>query len=210
MIPLSALTAVLALLLLWSEGRGSRRGTCIIKPLASVGFVGCALAAGAWSSAYGRWVLMALVLCWLGDLFLLSRQIPPFRAGLFSFLAAHLCYAAAFLLMGPNWPSVAPAVILVGGVGWVVWQWLSPHVHPPMKSPVMAYILVISLMVVLGVGVFGRRGQAVFLAAPLAFYLSDLAVARDRFIEPGFANRLWGLPLYYTAQILFAWSVVVA
>jgi hypothetical protein len=41
---------------------------------------------------------------------------------------------------------------------------------------------------------------------PLAFYLSDLAVARDRFVARAFVNRLWGLPLYYAAQILFAVS----
>lgn len=41
------------------------------------------------------------------------------------------------------------------------------------------------------------------------FWCSDLAVARDRFIAPGFVNRLWGLPLYYAAQVAFAWSVAV-
>ena len=29
-------------------------------------------------------------------------------------------------------------------------------------------------------------------------------MARDRFVAPGFDNRLWGLPLYYGAQIWFA------
>ena len=38
----------------------------------------------------------------------------------------------------------------------------------------------------------------------LAFYFSDISVARDRFVGAGFGNRLWGLPLYYFAQILFA------
>lgn len=46
----------------------------------------------------------------------------------------------------------------------------------------------------------------VLLVAPLAFFVSDLAVARDRFVEPGFVNRFVGLPLYYGAQIVFAAS----
>jgi hypothetical protein len=50
-------------------------------------------------------------------------------------------------------------------------------------------------------------GNGVILAAAVAFYLSDLAVARDRFVAPGFRNRLWGLPLYYGAQLLFVWTV---
>jgi hypothetical protein len=36
------------------------------------------------------------------------------------------------------------------------------------------------------------------------FYVSDLAVARDRFIAPGFANAAWGLPLYYGGQLVLA------
>ena len=38
------------------------------------------------------------------------------------------------------------------------------------------------------------------------FYLSDIMVARDRFVAPGFANRLVGLPLYFGGQLLLAWS----
>ena len=40
----------------------------------------------------------------------------------------------------------------------------------------------------------------------LAFYLSDLGVARQRFVSPGLINRFVGLPLYYGAQLLFAFS----
>jgi len=39
------------------------------------------------------------------------------------------------------------------------------------------------------------------------FFLSDLLVARDRFVAPGFGNRLLGLPLYYAAQLLLASAV---
>jgi hypothetical protein len=37
--------------------------------------------------------------------------------------------------------------------------------------------------------------------------LSDLSVARDRFVAPGFVNRAWGLPTYFAAQLLLAASV---
>jgi len=33
--------------------------------------------------------------------------------------------------------------------------------------------------------------------------VSDLSVARDRFVSRSFSNRAWGLPLYYAAQIVF-------
>ncbi len=45
------------------------------------------------------------------------------------------------------------------------------------------------------------------LAGAVSFYVSDLSVARDRFLAPGFSNRIWGLPLYYGGQPLLAWSV---
>ena len=76
-----------------------------------------------------------------------------------------------------------------------------------MKTPVSTYLAVISLMVALGAGAFGADRMPILLAAPIAFYLSDLAVARDRFVQRSFVNRVWGLPLYYTAQLLFAVSV---
>ena len=38
------------------------------------------------------------------------------------------------------------------------------------------------------------------------FVVSDLAVARDNFVTPGFTNRLSGLPLYYGGQLLLAWA----
>ncbi len=41
----------------------------------------------------------------------------------------------------------------------------------------------------------------------MLFYLSDLFVARERFVTSAFVNRLVGLPLYYGGQVLLALSV---
>jgi hypothetical protein len=49
--------AVAALLV--AEYREARLGIWIAKPLASAGFIGTALAAGALDSSYGLWVLLA-------------------------------------------------------------------------------------------------------------------------------------------------------
>jgi len=206
----AALTGLFVLLVLWSERNDWQRARRLFKALASAGFVTCALVAGATSTAYGRWVLAGLVLCLLGDLFLLSRERRPFKAGLFSFLLGHLGYAVAFVVRGVDGLWVAAAAVLLGAIALPVGRWLLPHVSAAMKPPVLAYIAVISLMVALGAGAFGASREPILLAAPAAFYLSDLAVARDRFVQRGFVNRLWGLPLYYTAQLLFAVSVRLA
>ena len=44
-------------------------------------------------------------------------------------------------------------------------------------------------------------------AGACAFYLSDLAVARERFLVRSITNKLWGLPAYYAGQLLLAWSI---
>ena len=41
----------------------------------------------------------------------------------------------------------------------------------------------------------------------LFFYISDIFVARNRFLKLEFFNRLIGLPLYYAGQFLLAFSI---
>jgi len=45
------------------------------------------------------------------------------------------------------------------------------------------------------------------LVGAVFFYVSDIFVANQRFVIEQFYNRLIGLPLYYTAQFLLAFSV---
>jgi uncharacterized membrane protein YhhN len=68
-------------------------------------------------------------------------------------------------------------------------------------------VAVISAMVATAAGAFGAGAGGLLLAGALAFFASDLAVARERFVERSFANKLWGLPLYYGAQLLLASTV---
>jgi len=41
-----------------------------------------------------------------------------------------------------------------------------------------------------------------------AFFVSDLAVARERFIAHSVTNKRWGPPACYAGQLLLAWSIV--
>ena len=74
-----------------------------------------------------------------------------------------------------------------------------------MKAPVLAYMVVISTMVALAVGTVVAHGNAWIVVGAVGFYLSDLSVARDRFVARGWVNRVWGLPLYFGAQLVLAW-----
>jgi uncharacterized membrane protein YhhN len=206
MTPYAIVTMLAVGAVLAAEALGLRALVWVAKPLASTGFVAAALAAGARRTAYGRWLLAALLFSWLGDVLLIQRAPPYFLAGLGAFLAGHLCYCGAFAARGLalRWAAAALAVLLPAAVA--VGSWLLPHVPPPMRLPVQAYMGVITLMVALAAGTWGSRGCAAILVAALGFYVSDLSVARDAFVAPGLGNRLWGLPLYYGSQLLFAWT----
>lgn len=200
-------TAAALVLLLAAERRGARALVWVAKPLASAGFLALALARGAPATGYGRLVLAALALGWLGDVLLIPKGARgAFAAGLASFLAGHLVFAAAFAARG-----VAPAWLAGGGAvaaaaALPVARWLGPHVPDPLRLAVRAYVAVISAMVACAAGAYGATGDAALLAGALAFFHSDLAVARERFVAKGFSNKLWGLPLYYGAQLLLAWT----
>ena len=205
---LAVVGAVAVVALVWSERVGNAVRV-VAKPLASVCFIGVALAAGAADTAYGRWVLVALVLSAIGDVALLGRSSATFLLGLTSFLLGHVAYGIGFVARGADLLAILISASVMAVPGLVVVRWLWPHVPDEMWAPVAAYAVVISAMVACAVGTVVREGDVRILAAAVGFYCSDLSVARDRFVAPGPGNRVWGLPLYYAAQFLFAWTVVV-
>ena len=178
-----------------------------VKALASTGFIGVAVAPGAIDTGYGRAVLIGLGLSWLGDVLLALPSRAAFLGGLAAFLLGHVAYVVAFGIRGL---TPVPAAVAAGGVvvtAVVVWRWLRPRLDAAMVGPVAAYVAVISIMVVAAFGTAGFELDRRIVAGAVLFYLSDLFVARQRFVTPGFVNRLVGLPLYYGGQILLALSV---
>ena len=141
----------------------------------------------------------------LGDVLLIPVDKPRvFRAGVFAFLLGHFAYGAAFLTR-----PLSPLGLLAGGVLLAVvvasvLRWLGRSLPADMVAPVRAYMAVIGTMATLACGVAAAGGPWQVAAGALAFTASDIAVARDRFVAPGFGNRAWGLPLYYGAQLLIA------
>lgn len=190
------------------EALGLRRGSAVLKPLASTGFIATALAAGALESLYGKAVLVALGLGWLGDVLLIPRTVGrAFRLGVISFLAGHLAFALAFAMRGIDALWLALAIVPLGLVAAAVLRWLMPHVTDDMRRSVLAYVCVISVMVAVAAGTVGAGEPLLIGAGAVAFYLSDLAVARERFVHPSPVNRMVGLPLYYGGQLALAFTV---
>lgn len=199
-------SAAFVALLLRAERRAERRGVWLWKPLASAAFLAAALLWGAGATTYGRWILVGLGLSACGDLLLIPSGDSFFRLGLVAFLCAHLAYAAAFLSVPPAGAAVALAVPVVALVTSGVWRWLAPHLPARERWPVGAYFLVIAAMGVLALGAVAAGAPFTAAAGALAFMASDVSVARERFVSPGFVNSAWGLPLYFAAQLLLAHS----
>lgn len=207
---LSIASALLAGLLLF-ERTENRNGLLAAKTLLSSLFVLTALVQPHPLTGYGALMIAGLILCLGGDVFLALPGERMFLFGLVSFLLGHILYLIAFFLAAElnrrtGWGS-ALFLCVSGGIFF----WLRPSLDR-MEKPVLAYVIVITLMVsgawtVLGDFALSRAGRwLVFIGAHL-FYFSDIFVARDRFRKQSFVNRLVGLPLYYAGQFLLAFSI---
>ncbi len=197
---LIAVVVAATVALVAAELRGRRRPAVTAKVVASLGFVLLGLGRVDLANSYDAWVLAALVLCLAGDVLLaLPRGLA---AGLGCFLVGHLAYATAFATVVPlaAWPWPVAAAMAVPSAAAAAWLW--PHLGR-MRAAVLAYIVVITAMAWGALSVAGH-GSWMVPAGALLFYLSDLAVARDRFVVRRFASRAWGLPAYYLAQVLLA------
>jgi len=204
----TAICALACAVLVVAEHRGLVRVRQASKTIASAAFVvlGARAAGG---TAFGQCILVGLVLGAAGDIALLGHGRRAFAAGLALFLAGHVAYCVAIAQREPvaRWlPDAglaAFAPILCGGFVLVlIWPRLGA-----LAAAVIAYVAVIVAFVI-GALAAMRTGVVprAFAVGAVLFFLSDLAVARDRFVARGFTNRALGLPAYYAGQLLIAWT----
>jgi uncharacterized membrane protein YhhN len=214
MTTLLILSAAVALLLglLFSEKRESTRGLLLTKPFLSALFIATALSGPRVNPEYFNLILAGLILCMAGDLFLIffaSKRL--FLAGLVSFLVGHILYAVAFFSLAGTgrgrWIVIAPLL----AVSLAVFLWLRPRLGK-MLVPVLAYVAVITAMMIGATALADTEtvrfpGRALAFSGALLFYLSDIFVARQRFVTHNFFNRAVGLPLYFAGQFMIAFSI---
>jgi uncharacterized membrane protein YhhN len=209
-IAIIALAGALLPILLYYEYKEDRRGLLPAKTALSALFVITALVQPHPLSLYYHFLLIGLLFCLAGDVFLALPHERMFRLGLASFLVGHLFYIVAFFTTahvnaGTWWGTLVALIVS----GWI-YLWLKPSLGK-MKTPVLAYIVVITIMVsgassLLGDARLAWAGRAMVFAGACSFYISDIFVARDRFVKKEAVNRVIGLPLYYGGQFLLAFS----
>lgn len=201
----ACLLATAGLVLAEFQDRPRLKRAC--KLAASTAFVLVAQVLNASASPYGQLVLIALLLSWIGDACLLSQRSGWFLSGLGFFLLAHVAYSAAFATGDLNVIALMASLVLLAAVGALVLRWLWRHLVSFDRAAIGAYIVAIVAMCTLAVAHSVAVNSWQVAVGALAFAASDISVARDRFVTPGAINRAWGLPLYYLAQLLLAWSV---
>ena len=197
--------------LLYCEKRGSLRAKLAVKTVLSSLFIFAVLVQPHRVFSYYLFLLIGLIFCLGGDIFLALPQEKMFTFGLFSFLLGHIFYVTGFFYVAQMnfWTVVGLALSLIISGG--VFLWLRPHLGS-FRIAVIFYIFVITFMVIGAWSVMGDAklwltGRITVFIGALSFYFSDVFVARNRFVKAEFRNRLIGLPLYYLGQFLLAFSV---
>ncbi len=202
---------VLFIALLIAEKRGIPKWILIFKAPLSALFVATAVIQHHPEPSYYQVILIGLICGVAGDIFLAIPGKNAFRAGLAVFLLGHSPYIVAFVALIGWTQWFIPAHVAIAGVSVGIFVWLRPYLGK-MIIPVVLYIIVISVMLAAAWMVFvnpsvSRVGAWSVLIGAACFYLSDIFVARDKFVVQQFINRLIGLPMYYTGQFLIAFSV---
>lgn len=164
--------------------RGNRRLEHVAKPATMALLLVAALAIDPVDPVQRTAFAIALVASLAGDVALMLDRFLP---GLGSFLVAHLAYITGFLARDLSLPAVlvGSALVLVVAVpvGARVVGALRAGDQDRLAGPVVAYMVVISTMVVAAAGT--AVPMAVLGAA--LFYLSDALIGWERFVRP----RAW-------------------
>lgn len=188
----------------WAERMPVRH---IAKPATLVLLIGVAVTLDPVDPTIRAWMVIGLVLSLAGDVFLMLDE-KWFVAGLGSFLLGHIAYVVGLQLAPRSlgWTAVGLAfvIIAIATVGRRVVLGVRAGEHPEMVGPVVAYLVVISMMVV---SAFGTAAPWAIVGASL-FYVSDATLAWNRFLDQRRFGPLTVMVTYHLGQIgLVAWLV---
>lgn len=199
----ATLCATACTLTLWSQYKQQVSLAGVFKTLASLSFFLPALFAviNGQRDMFSVFLTIGFGLSLAGDVLLIKTSDKRlFLSGLLAFLLAHIAYAWAFIDAGIKHYELKMTALVVIAAMMGCYVWLYKHLKGLMKTAVPAYLTAIGLMLITAMITRHSAHQLIVTGAVL-FALSDVFVARQRFVSPGFNNRLIGLPLYYAGQL---------
>ncbi len=204
---LLATTVVIAALDWFAVARDERRLEYVMKPLTMVVLIGAALALDDVDGTARTWFVVALAFSLAGDVFLMLPS-DLFVPGLASFLVGHMAYivglqsydnSTAGLVMG-----LVVVLLAIPILGLRIAKAVRVGDEPELLAPVIAYMAVISVMVVSA----SATGNVVAIAGAVSFYASDALIAWTRFIEDHAWGRVAVMVTYHLAQVGLVLSLV--
>ncbi len=189
----------------WAVGVDRRPLEYAAKPLTLLLLIGAAVTLDPQVSARRGWFVAGLGFSLVGDV-LLMLPTDLFVGGLASFLVGHVCYIVGLTRHGGGAPALALAGVAVVLVGIVPARRILPaarRTDRALVGPVVAYIVVISIMVACALA---TRGVLVAVGAAL-FYVSDASIAWDRFVRQWSWARTWIMVTYHLGQAFLVLSL---
>jgi uncharacterized membrane protein YhhN len=180
------------------------------KPLTMVALGALALSLGAGDTSTGRWLLLALVLCLIGDVALLGESTGHFLAGLTAFLLGHLAYVACFVALGLRggwpWALIGLGVVAISlAFGRRILPTVARTEGATLAAAVAAYMLVIAAMAATG----WATGRALIGLGVSSFVVSDTVLAINKFVAPLRRGQLLVMVTYHLAQVLIVLGVLL-
>lgn len=139
------------------------------------------------TSGFKKWILLALLFSWMGDVLLLFQEDNAlfFLLGLSTFLLAHVFYIIFFhfIRVKENVKSNPWLLVLVVIYYAMLISLLSPYLND-MKLPVRIYGVIISFMLMLALHMLkikNKRAGLWMMTGALLFVLSDSILAINKF-----------------------------
>jgi uncharacterized membrane protein YhhN len=148
--------------------------------------------------------IIALLLAWAGDIFLLREGQANFIIGLVLFLSMHVLYIIYFLRMHPLFPIRKPVYVWMPFLLIAVYDaFLMNKILPfagDLKTPLIAYMAVLSLMFVFACNVAGSKKAGTlapqfFIPGAALFIVSDSVLGLNMFI---WQDHLIGIAIMLT------------
>jgi len=178
----------------------------VFKPLTTILIIAALLIYGnRREPRYFTTLLMALISCLLGDIFLLNDDY--FVYGLVAFLIGHLLFCYAFVSIGGVKFYLTPLFIL-STVALSFYLYLLPTLGS-FAVPVAIYNSVIVLMAWQGINllIWNKSWFTACIAlAAVIFMISDSVIAIDKFIIPFSGSSAIILPLYWLSISMLSYS----
>lgn len=175
------LAAVMSVLDWAAVARGMSVLEYLSKPAATAALLATAATLDVAHAAPWVWRLTALAFCIVGDVFLMLPR-DAFVPGLASFAVAQAAFTASFVSGGFDIARSVVAAIVAMPVGLVLARRfvgaLRRAGRDGLVAPVVAYVVVISLMAVSAVS----SGSVAGTAGALIFMVSDSLIAESRFV----------------------------